>query len=209
MKPVLLQNTARPKKASGNGSTRPKIKTSVLGTAEQNLEIKSNQTSVKSIKRIGRVVNNVRGIGRRPDSYSAKASAAALGAPIGNDNYLRGKLWRQAIINALEKRGRGERLKALEDIAGKLISLALSKSMPAIRELGDRVDGKPAQMLVGDPDNPLQFNDQTQLTNSTRVTRLLQVLALQDPASNGASAFAALKNKAVAKKSRPSIVKKK
>lgn len=92
---------------------------------------------------------------------------------------------------------------ALVKIADKLISLSLLGSMPAIRELGDRLDGKPAQMLIGDPENPLQFNDQTQLTNSARVTRLMQVLALQDP-NDAKSAFAALKAKA-----RPKIAKKK
>ena len=131
------------------------------------------------------------------------------GAPLGNNNPFKGKLWRAAINNALEIRGRGARMDALVKIADKLISLAHLGSMPAIRELGDRLDGKPAQMLVGDPENPLQFNDQTQLTNSARVTRLMQVLALESSSDSGKAAFLALRNKVMAKKARPVISKKK
>lgn len=147
--------------------------------------------------------NKKKQITNQPVKTKTITNPKGAGAPLGNDNPFKGKLWKAAINNALEIRGRGERMGALVKIADKLISLSLLGSMPAIRELGDRLDGKPAQMLIGDPENPLQFNDQTQLTNSARVTRLMQVLALQDP-NDAKSAFAALKAKA-----RPKIAKKK
>lgn len=45
--------------------------------------------------------------------------------------------------------------KALRKIADKLISEAQKGEAWAIKELADRLDGKPAQMVVGDPDQPL------------------------------------------------------
>lgn len=54
----------------------------------------------------------------------------------------------------------GEDHKALRLIARNLIALASKgdeKAMPAIREVADRLDGKPAQAIVGgdDGDNPI------------------------------------------------------
>ncbi len=45
----------------------------------------------------------------------------------------------------------------LEPFAAKLKELALAGEITAIRELFDRIDGKPAQQvqLQGDPDQPL------------------------------------------------------
>ena len=46
----------------------------------------------------------------------------------------------------------------LRSAAEKLLELAAAGDVPALRELGDRLDGKPAQALTvtGDPENPLQ-----------------------------------------------------
>ena len=45
--------------------------------------------------------------------------------------------------------------KALRKVADKLIREAIKGEAWAIKELADRLDGKPAQMVVGDPDQPL------------------------------------------------------
>lgn len=57
--------------------------------------------------------------------------------------------------------------KKLFSIAEKLVDMALGGDMQAIKELMDRVDGKPAQSLVhsNDPDNPLT-HDPNQLTDA-------------------------------------------
>ena len=80
------------------------------------------------------------------------------GAPLENNNASKGKPWRDAINWALEnhKRSQTERAQALRDIATKLIDNALEGDLPAMKELGDRVEGKPAQAIVGDPDQPLE-----------------------------------------------------
>ena len=74
-----------------------------------------------------------------------------MGAPLGNVNALKGKPWAAALQRALAKRedegGRG-----LKYIAEVLADKAADGDMAAIKELGDRLDGKPAQTIGGDPD---------------------------------------------------------
>lgn len=48
----------------------------------------------------------------------------------------------------------GDDHKALRIIAAKLIEKAQEGDMQAIKELADRTDGKPAQAIVGDEDEP-------------------------------------------------------
>lgn len=43
----------------------------------------------------------------------------------------------------------------LDDIAETLVALAVGGDMGAIKEIGDRMDGKPAQAIVGDADQPV------------------------------------------------------
>ena len=63
--------------------------------------------------------------------------------------------WKDAINRALAQReltGKGRDLRAL---AETIIDKALEGDIAALRELGDRLDGKPTQVLAGDPDQPL------------------------------------------------------
>lgn len=77
-----------------------------------------------------------------------------MAAPIGNQNSSKSnRLWgetikRAALHNDAEK---------LRSIAEKLIAMAEDGDLGAIKELGDRLDGKSSQSLdVGsDPDRPL------------------------------------------------------
>lgn len=80
------------------------------------------------------------------------------GAPLGNQNAKRAKQWRDAILRALEKRGQGDRTKALDELAEKLISLVANGDLVALKEFGDRIDGKPAQAIIGgeDGDPPIR-----------------------------------------------------
>jgi hypothetical protein len=78
-------------------------------------------------------------------------------APIGNQNARKGKLWNAAILRALEKRSRADRIEALDALAEKLLQGCDEGDITALKELGDRLDGKPAQMIQGDPDNPLNL----------------------------------------------------
>lgn len=73
------------------------------------------------------------------------------GAPTGNQNAAKGKRWK----HALEKvTGRND-WKKLDEIAEKLVESALEGDMAAIKEIGDRLDGKAVQSIAGEPDAPL------------------------------------------------------
>lgn len=77
------------------------------------------------------------------------------GAPLGNQNAAKAKLWHAAILRALDKRGAGDRVQALDELAGKLLDLVATGDLAALKEFGDRLDGKPAQTISGDPEAPL------------------------------------------------------
>lgn len=76
------------------------------------------------------------------------------GAPKGNNNATKGRPWREAIDRAI-KRNRD----ALDACAASLLAAAMNGDMQALKELGDRLDGKPAQSLaLTDPDGgPLRI----------------------------------------------------
>ena len=76
----------------------------------------------------------------------------------GNENSGRRaeKPFRDALRMQLKEAG--EDHKALRIIAAKLIEMAQSGDMQAIKELADRTDGKPAQAIVGDDESdPIQM----------------------------------------------------
>lgn len=75
-----------------------------------------------------------------------------MAAPIGNKNAAKAKIWHAAILRALDKRGAGDRVAALDELAGKLLDLVATGDLAALKEFGDRLDGKPAQTISGDPD---------------------------------------------------------
>lgn len=79
-----------------------------------------------------------------------------MGAPIGNRNAAKAKVWHGAIVRALETRtaSRTDGKAELDALAEKLLDAVSTGDLAALRELGDRLDGKPAQMLIhnGDED---------------------------------------------------------
>ena len=80
-----------------------------------------------------------------------------MGAPLGNQNARKGH-WTEAITAAVQKEvdpATGRR--KLHAIADKLIELAEDGDIQAMKEIGDRLDGRAPQSvtLAGDPDAPL------------------------------------------------------
>lgn len=61
----------------------------------------------------------------------------------------RTKLWKEAIVRAIKRREASDP-QALEKLADKLIAQVEAGDVAAIKEFGDRVDGKVAQALIGD-----------------------------------------------------------
>jgi hypothetical protein len=89
-----------------------------------------------------------------------------LGAPLGNQNAAKAKVWRAAIERALERLAdpsinpdypiaRSPRAKGLDMMAEQFVRncLADSTTVPSLRDLGDRIDGKPVQATeISGPD---------------------------------------------------------
>ncbi len=84
---------------------------------------------------------------------------AERGGQPGNTNATKGKVW----IGALNRAIAQDDGKKLREAADKLLELAAEGDVAAIRELGDRLDGKPAQSvtLAGDPENPITVQEIT------------------------------------------------
>lgn len=72
-----------------------------------------------------------------------------MGAPVGNQNAAKAKKWSAAIERALCKKYGKELADAMDDLALKFIDAVEKGDIAAFREFGDRIDGKPAQAIVG------------------------------------------------------------
>jgi len=72
-----------------------------------------------------------------------------MAAPLGNRNAAKAKLWTAAIQRALDKRSRRDQVEALDELAEKLLAACESGEGWALKELGDRLEGKPAQAIIG------------------------------------------------------------
>lgn len=68
-----------------------------------------------------------------------------MAAPEGNKNATKNRPWAEAVNRALLADD-GKKLRLLAD---KLIDRALEGDVSALKEVGDRIDGKPAQAIVG------------------------------------------------------------
>lgn len=84
-------------------------------------------------------------------------------APLGNNNAGKGRRWQDALHKALARfeltteEFQVKAGEALDKIAERVVEKALAGDKDSIAEIGNRLDGKPAQAVTvsGDPDNPL------------------------------------------------------
>lgn len=75
-----------------------------------------------------------------------------MAAPVGNQNAVRAKKWRESIMRALARKS-GSVDAGLDAAADKLVTLAIDDGDKwALEEIGDRVDGKPAQSVIASGD---------------------------------------------------------
>jgi len=82
-----------------------------------------------------------------------------MAAPIKAVGPKSDKLWRQAIMLAVNRVSQDGKTKHLDILAHRLVKSAAEGDVSALREIGDRLDGKPAQSVaIGqDPERgPLQ-----------------------------------------------------
>lgn len=73
-----------------------------------------------------------------------------MGAPLGNKNNTKNQYWSDALRKHI-----AQNPTELAEAAQALFNKAKDGDVAAIREIGDRLEGKPAQMIIGDSDNPL------------------------------------------------------
>jgi hypothetical protein len=85
------------------------------------------------------------------------------GAPPGNTNATKSKPWQAAIERALNKRSLASQKDALDELAEKLLVNCDAGDMVALKELGDRLDGKAVQAVTGGgpDDNPVYIVERT------------------------------------------------
>ena len=57
------------------------------------------------------------------------------------------KIWRDAIMRAVHRAANGEKTKRLEQLADQLVARGISGDVPALKEIGDRLDGRPSQAI--------------------------------------------------------------
>lgn len=84
-------------------------------------------------------------------------SNGVKGGQPGNTNAQKGSAWRNAINRALEHRSRAKRVEALDELAEKLLEQCERGDISALRELGDRLDGKPQLPITGELEINLQI----------------------------------------------------
>lgn len=78
-----------------------------------------------------------------------------MAAPIKAVGPKSDKLWRQAIMLAVNRVSQDGKTKHLDILAHRLVKSAAEGDIAALREIGDRMDGKPTQVIAGDEDAPL------------------------------------------------------
>lgn len=71
-----------------------------------------------------------------------------MGAPVGNDNAKKNKIWSEALRKHITQNP-----KDLAAAALALITKAKDGDIAAIKELGDRLEGKAVQQVVGAGDD--------------------------------------------------------
>lgn len=91
------------------------------------------------------------------------------------------KLWKSAIERALERRNGKINLKGIDEAADALIAIAIEKKdISALKEIGDRLDGKSPQAIVGDVDAPIElrmrdhFKDEDMIALKRHIDNLVQ-----------------------------------
>ena len=84
-----------------------------------------------------------------------------MAAPPGNQFAKKAKIWEQAIKRALARASSESVDAGLDKGADQLVKAFYAGEQWAVKEVGDRVDGKSAQAVTvaGDPDAPLTWQE--------------------------------------------------
>jgi len=88
-----------------------------------------------------------------------------VAAPLGNQNAAKAKRWQDALNKALARYstedGKIKAGEALDKVAETVVGKALAGDKDAWQEIGNRLDGKPAQAIIGgnDDDPPISIKE--------------------------------------------------
>ena len=77
-----------------------------------------------------------------------------MSAPKGNQNARKGRIWTEAVKRATARKFNGDLNHGLDQLAERLIEAVLRGDLSAIKEYGDRVEGKCVQPISGSDDDP-------------------------------------------------------
>lgn len=86
-----------------------------------------------------------------------------MGAPIGNQNAKKAKVWSDALRRALARYSNSTVEAGLDKLADRMVKAAAEGDQDAwhliTEKIGDRLEGKPAQAIVGggDEDDPVKL----------------------------------------------------
>lgn len=69
------------------------------------------------------------------------------GAPEGNQNAAKAKIWQKALFRSLARFGDGDVDSGLDKVADKVVALAAAGDKDAWQEIANRADGKVTQTL--------------------------------------------------------------
>lgn len=85
--------------------------------------------------------------------------STGVGAQPGNQNARKAKIWADAVRRAIARKASGNLQHGLDGLADKLIEAATAGEQWALIELGNRLDGKPPQAIIGgdEDDPPVKF----------------------------------------------------
>lgn len=72
-----------------------------------------------------------------------------MAAAVGNNYAGKAKRWQKSLERALARLGDGDIDAGLNPIADKVVAAAMAGDRDAWREIGDRLDGRPAQAITG------------------------------------------------------------
>ena len=83
-----------------------------------------------------------------------------MAAPLGNQNAKKAKRWQKAIERALARESNDSIDAGLDRAATTVVRSAFAGEQWALREIGERIDGKVPQAITGDADeDPIQIGE--------------------------------------------------
>lgn len=68
-----------------------------------------------------------------------------MGAPVGNQNAVKARIWTEAIKRAVARRYNGDLNHGLDKLADEFVESVAKGDLASYKEFGDRLEGKAAQ----------------------------------------------------------------